>query len=302
MRPGTRVLWVSLLLLIGFSGISSAAVVTDPTGDAIGPTDITAIQAEQMIRPDGIEVLKVSYTATPNIGGIVVFEANVDNNTETGGTLSMTGIPVAPCPCKTTPGIDVAIIAINRDQDASSNSAICAGCSDSTAASCARMRRCGEYFAVASGLGTTDTVGVLRGFSDPPAVYDRTYWNYTFPWSFILTYVNEGVKGTADEFDYADAIDPATTRWQLSVWTDAAYAPGNQDDFGDGSAFFNISDWAPNGDAALVPAVDIATRFTFCEGNMDNDPDQDGQDASIFKTDFGRNPVSFKCPSSGPNY
>ena len=120
MRTGHIAGFVSLILLLGFVGLSSAAIVTDPTGDAIGPTDITAIWAEQMRRGDGIDVLKVSYTATPNLGGILVFEADVDSNAGTGGTLSMTGIPVAPCPCKTTAGIDVAIIMLNRDQDENS--------------------------------------------------------------------------------------------------------------------------------------------------------------------------------------
>ncbi len=67
-----------------------------------------------------MNVLKISYTATPNLGGIMVFEADVDSNTGTGGTLSMTGIPVSPCPCKVTEGIDVAIIMLNRDQSENS--------------------------------------------------------------------------------------------------------------------------------------------------------------------------------------
>ncbi len=301
MRKRNMAVFVSLLLLLGFRGLSSAAIVTDPTGDAIGPTDIKAIQAEQMTRGDGVELLKVSYTATPNIGGIMIFEANVDNNTGTGGTLSMTGIPVAPCPCKTTPGIDVAIIMLNRDQDANAASAICAGCVNAEAASCATKRHYGEWYAVAS-YNNTDTNGVLRGYTDPLPNFDSTSKCYTFPWDMILMYARGAITNPAEQYDYAEAIDPTTTRWQLSVWTDEDAPTTDNDDFADGTAFFNISDWVPNGDGTLVFGVDAATRYTFCEGNMDNDLDQDGYDAVKFKEDFGRTPIWFKCPTSGPNY
>jgi len=38
----------------------------------------------------------------------------------------------------------------------------------------------------------------------------------------------------------------------------------------------------------------------FCEGNFDYDPDQDGSDAFIFKTDFGRSVFGNPCPTDGP--
>jgi hypothetical protein len=296
MRTGNIAVFVSLLLLLSFIGLSSAAIITDPTGDAIGPTDITAIQTEQMARVAGVEVLKVSYTATPNLGGIMIFEADVDSNTGTGGTLSMTGIPVAPCPCKVTAGIDVAIIMLNRDQDENSASAICAGCINAEAASCATKRHYGEWYAVASS-GNTDTNGVLRGYSDPPPDIDFTKKCYTLPWYMILLCAKEAITNPEDDFDYSVALNPATTRWQLSVWTDPAYATGNQDDFGDGSAFFNISDWAPNGDGVLVSSIDAGAWNTYCEGNLDGDMDIDGSDASKFKSDFGRTVIFNPCPN-----
>jgi hypothetical protein len=301
MSTRNIVVFVSLFLLLGFIGLSSAATVVDPTGDAIGPTDIIAMQAEQWTRGDGVEVLKVSYTATPNIGGIMIFEANVDNNTVTGGTLSMTGIPVAPCPCKTTAGIDVAIIMLNRDQDANSASAICAGCVNAEAASCAAKRHYGEWYAVAS-YNNTDTNGVLRGYTDPLPNIDSTSKCYTFPWGMILLYAKEAITNPEDDFDYAVALDPNTTKWQLSVWTDPAYGTGNQDDFGDGTAFFNISDWVPNGDGVLVLGVDIGNSWTYCDGNFDNDLDIDGADASLLKSDFGRCKLFRVCPSCSPSY
>ena len=45
-------------------------------------------------------------------------------------------------------------------------------------------------------------------------------------------------------------------------------------------------------------AVPIATSqpIDYCEGNFDNDFDQDGTDAFVFKTDFGRSSLSNPCP------
>jgi hypothetical protein len=289
---------IILMMVLGFIGMSSAAIVTDPTGDAIGPTDIRAVRAEQMTRGDGVVLLKVSLTATPNIGGIMVFEADVDSSTGTGGNLSMTGIPVPPCPCKTTAGIDVVIMMMNRKQGANSNVAMCTGCSDSAAASCGKARYRGEWFAT---VGGTDRTGVLRGYADPLPNIGTTSKCYTFPWADILFYVRQSVSGP-DIFDYNDALDPATTKWQLSVWTDPAYGPWNEDDFADGTTYFNISDVVPNGNGNLVNGVDVADNLTFCEGNFDGDQDQDGPDFSRFYSDVCRNPFTNPCPKCGPHY
>jgi hypothetical protein len=296
---------MSVFILLCFSGLSSAVIVTDPTGDAIGPTDINAIRAEQVMRGDGVVVLKISYTATPNLGGILVFEADVDSNAGTGGTLSMTGIPVAPCPCKVTAGMDVAIIMLNRDQDANAASAICAGCIDSSAASCATKRHYGEWYAVAS-YGNTDTNGVLRGYTDPLPNFDSTRKCYTFPWASILVYARDAITNPAEQYDYAEAIDPTTTRWQLSVWTDEDAPTTDNDDFADGTASLNISDWAPNGDGTLVEGVDAGNANTYCEGNFDGDQDIDSLDAAKFKTDLGRSNMCLGscevCANCGQNY
>ena len=37
-------------------------------------------------------------------------------------------------------------------------------------------------------------------------------------------------------------------------------------------------------------------QLDYCEGDFDYDGDQDGTDASVFKSDFGRNPFSDPCP------
>jgi hypothetical protein len=295
---------IGLAMVLGFVGMSSAAIVTDPSGDQIvgpkgtGPTDILAAQAEQWEPVTDQDVLKVSYTATPNIGGVMIFEADVDSSTGTGGNLSMTGIPVTPCPCKTTAGIDVQIIALNRDQSAASNMGIC---SDTVKK---RSRKYGEYFVVTGGSGTTDTTGALRGFTDP-TVYttSASRRSITFPWATLLVYVNNEAEYYGERFDYYNAINPATTKWQLSVWTDPNYDTYTiKDDFADGTTYFNISDVVPNGNGNLVSSVDVGTGDTFCEGNFDFDPDVDGQDASKFKSDFGRSKIVRPCPESNYFY
>lgn len=297
---------LGLMLVLGMSGFSSAAIVTDPAADTIngGPTDITAVQAEQLTRPgDGYGLLKLSLTATPNIGGIVVFEADVDSSTGTGGVLSMTGIPVSPCPCKTTAGMDVVVLMVNRIQGNNSSSAMCEGCVESTntATSCAKKRWPGEWYSVASSLAS-NTTGVLRGFSDPQPLWTTTSKCYTFPWDSILVYTKTEVTNPAEQYNYADALDPTTTRWQVSVWTDAVYT--DEDDFSNGTTLFNISDVVPNGNGNLVVGVDdaSATPLTYCEGNFDGDRDVDGTDAAKFKTDFGRSAVKNPCPSCNAYY
>src|SRR5512139_4209024 len=40
----------------------------------------------------------------------------------------------------------------------------------------------------------------------------------------------------------------------------------------------------------------IAQEIDYCEGNFDNDLDQDGTDAFVFKTDFGRSSLLNPCP------
>lgn len=289
---------LGLIMVAGFCGLSSAAIVTDPTGDKFGTgaTDITAARAEQITRGDGYTLMKVSYTATPNIGGLVIFEADVDSSTGTGGGLSMTGIPVSPCPCKITAGVDVAVLMMNRIQGPLSSSAMCEGCADSTA-SCASKRWPGEWYATA--IAGTSTSGVIRGFSDPQPLYTTTSKCFTFPWDSILVYTRSTITNPVEIFNYADALDPATTKWQLSVWTDPVYS--DQDDFGDASTFFNISDVVPNGNGVLAN-VDVADNLTFCEGNTDGDVDVDGTDAARFKSDFGRGKLLNPCPSCNAYY
>ena len=86
----------------------------------------------------------------------------------------------------------------------------------------------------------------------------------------------------------------ANNKWQVSVWFDPAYAPGNQDDFMDGSTFLNVSDWLPN--AGVVTGIDAGNYLTFCESNTDYDNDVDAEDGTRFKSDFGRSLMKNPCP------
>jgi hypothetical protein len=88
-------------------------------------------------------------------------------------------------------------------------------------------------------------------------------------------------------------------RWQISAYDD----PNDDGDdvTSNGQTTFDISDWAPNGDGNLAIA-DAATGLTYCEGNFDGDPDVDGSDASLFKSNFGRSQYSDPCPTAGPTW
>ena len=132
---------VLVLLVIGFS--SPALADTDATGDNIGPLDLQEVNAELYEREDGVTLLKVSVNAVPNLPGVVIFTADVDNSTGTGGTIGQLGAPVGPCPCKTTAGQDITIsMAIRPGQ-----SKWCGTCDRaSETISCERKRESGEPF------------------------------------------------------------------------------------------------------------------------------------------------------------
>ena len=289
--------FLGLALVLGFVGMSSAAIVIDPTGDTIGTgtTDITAAQAEVEKRTDGQLVLKVSYTATPDIGGIVIFEADVDNSTGTGGTATMTGVPVPPLNTqgKKTAGTDVGVYIMNRDQGPLSQCGISS-----------HERLQGEYFALSMAAGT-DTVGVVRGYLDPSLTKTgTTQRSYTLPWAMILLKAHAVTPGVGkQQFNLSKALDNLLdAKWQLSVWTDDAFT--DRDDLADKTTnppfyqYFNISDVVPNGNGNLAD-MDTATALTWCEGNFDNDLDVDGVDAKKFKSDMGRGKMSNPCPNAG---
>lgn len=40
----------------------------------------------------------------------------------------------------------------------------------------------------------------------------------------------------------------------------------------------------------------VLAQVDYCEGDFDNDGDQDGSDASLFKSDFGRSLLKNPCP------
>ncbi len=46
----------------------------------------------------------------------------------------------------------------------------------------------------------------------------------------------------------------------------------------------------------LFSATPVLAQVDYCEGNFDNDADQDGTDAFVFKQDFGRSSLLDPCP------
>ena len=291
MKTVNRVVFMSLFLLLGAGLAVNAAIVPDPAGDTMGPVDLVAARAETYLRGDGVTLLKISLTSTPNLPGLVLFECNADN---AGDDLNLTASivpPVAPCPCKVASGIDVGIMVFTRSQGDTSQTAFCRGCVDQQQQSCSKGRKAGEWYAYASAFGMENGLGVIRGFLDPlPGNHEG--WSgdcYTLPWGYILQYAYDALAGDPRQFNLEQALNPANNKWMLSIWHDAAFA--DQDDFADGTTFLNISDVMPNGNLDLVNSVDVADNLTYCEGNFDNDEDIDGTDASRFKTDFGRTKI-----------
>jgi len=53
---------------------------------------------------------------------------------------------------------------------------------------------------------------------------------------------------------------------------------------------------------SIVPSSTTTITTDNCEGNFDCDQDVDGSDASMFKSDFGRNLLSNPCPAADPCY
>jgi hypothetical protein len=51
----------------------------------------------------------------------------------------------------------------------------------------------------------------------------------------------------------------------------------------------------------LLSGSTVSAQIDYCEGNFDYDNNQDGSDAFIFKTDFGRSIIRNPCPPDGPS-
>jgi hypothetical protein len=304
------VLLCAMVFVLGASGVASA--ITDP-GANYGPIDLTEVEAEIYDRGD-IDLLKLSIVAEPSVPAVVIFEADVDDSTGTGGTISTIGAPVAPCPCKTEPGFDVAVSIFTRQQGDGSGSAIAASCTDNQG-SCARRRESGEWYAVTSiGGQPIRAIGILRGYLDPTPHAPQsgeTEDCYTLPWSHILAYANqfqvETTPGSPANFNYAKARANgyADGKWQVSIFYDADAPSTDEDDVASGvfpTQTFDINDYAPDTGKADMLVSGGATDLTYCEGNFDGDQDVDGGDAAKFKANFGRSPFKNPCPACGPNF
>jgi hypothetical protein len=290
---------LSMVFVFGMTGMVSAQGITDPSGDNLGVVDILAAQVEAYERPapDGADqLLKLTIETTPNLPGAIVFEADVDNSAGTGGSISQIGVPVTPCPCKTTAGFDIAVSVYLNRQETTAGSAFCASCSDG-GGPCGARREAGEWYALPSVQGQPQrALGILRGFTDPTPKQAETKTSFTFPWDQILAYAFSATAGDPKQFDWAASQDPATNlKWQVSAYIDTS-ADGD-DVTSSGQTVFDISDWAPNGDGNKAD-TDAATDITYCEGNFDGDQDVDGGDAAKFKSNFGRSQYSNPCPKA----
>ena len=312
MKKGS-VLMIGVVLLLGFSGISSA--ITDP-GANYGPVDLIEAEAEVYDRGD-VTLLKLSIEATPNLPGVITFEADVDNSGDTGLTIAVTGIPFSPCPCKSEPGFDITVHIVTRRQGDSSESAIGAYCAD-TQGPCGRRRESGEWYAsTRRGQPSTRTIGILRGYLDPtphsPAS-GETEDCYTLPWSHIVAYANrhqqETTPGDPRNFNYTKAManNYGDGKWQVSIWHDAD-APSTDEDDVTSDAYptltLDINDFAP--DVGKADMIDGGGAYnpealTYCEGDFDGDLDVDGSDAATIKSSFGRVGPFMACPSCWEHY
>lgn len=316
-------LMIVVVLVLGFSGISSAVQVNDGGDSPYGPIDLISADAEVYDRGD-TTLLKLTIEAAPNMPGAITFECDVDNSTGTGGQLSQIGTPVPPCPCKVEPGFDVIVALYTRTQGDAALSALASFCEIGPAlpnlegTPCARRRESGEWYAVASAAGQPVTaIGVLRGLLDPvpynpakpitpPATTIKDA--YTLPWGYIIyytsSYLQETQPGDPANFSFtkASANNYGDGKWQVSIFYDADAPTTDQDDVADGPAAFNINDFAPNTGKGDMTVSGGATDLTFCEGNFDGDTDVDGGDAAKFKANFGRSGFKNPCPPTGPTY
>ncbi len=303
---------LSLIGIVISLGLHSAAYasVYDSTGENVGAVDLTYANGEMYDRGD-VTLLKISIESTPHLPGVVMFECDADNSTGTGGTLSMLGAPVAPCPCKAEAGFDIVVTIFLRPQGNNSGSSLCAGCSD-LQGDCAQGRKSGQWFAMAavSGGQPTRNVGVLSGYLDPlPFSPDsgETEDCFTLPWSHIIAYAHQHLQEIEDPKRFNDtkarANDYSDGKWQVSLWHDEDFS--DKDDIANNyppGDFFNISDWGPDSGKSDMVLSYGATDRTYCEGNFDGDFDIDGGDAAKMKANFGRSMFHRPCPSCGPNY
>ena len=289
--------------------------IVDPPSDNVGPIDLLGASAEiyeEWRNPPTL--LKLAIGTTPHVPGVIIFEADVDNSTGTGGSISTIGAPVPPCPCKTEPGFDIVVSIFTRRQGDSSGSAIAASCSDNQG-TCGRRREAGEWYAITSlGGQPIRAIGILRGYLDPfpnSPESGETEGCYTLPWSYIIAYGNIHQRETSPgdpknfNFEKARANEYADGKWQVSIWYDADAPSTDEDDVASGTfpdQTFDLNDFAPNTGKADMYGSGGAEDLTYCEGNFDHDLDVDGTDAATFKTSYGRMPFWMVCPSCCEHY
>jgi len=132
MRIKWLILLVSVLTVMGFSGLASADWFEDECGDATFQPNKDLKGAKVEIFPDLTYpnyspwmYACINMCAAPvasGLPGLIVWEFDVDHNASTGGASGMTGMGMKPCSllpaghCKKCPGFDIVIMKALREQ------------------------------------------------------------------------------------------------------------------------------------------------------------------------------------------
>ena len=135
MRSKSLLYAIAMLLVLGFA--SSASAENDGAGDnRVAGYDITSADCvvyDFQDPPQPLpEYMKIGLEMDSLLPGIVLYEFDVDDNINTGGSVSMTGV-FNPCvggapKLKVQEGIDIMLMLMLRDQADAASTAWCAGC------------------------------------------------------------------------------------------------------------------------------------------------------------------------------
>ena len=171
MRTKCLVCVMSLLFLLGVS--VSVFAENDPTGDQrVAGYDIASANVELYTYPAAAGIperakVSLNMAAGSLLPGMVVVEFDVDNDPNTGGSVSMLGIfltcePGTPGRIKIQPGVDIAVFLMLREQGGDSSTAFCNDCKGPGA-------QCAERGTPCSGCDQADcyTTGATCSPGDP---------------------------------------------------------------------------------------------------------------------------------------
>ena len=119
---------MGVLLVLGLVAHASADWVTDVCGDSIvhggGYPSVADkdIEAVKVAFYDDYVNLCIDMCDGSTLPGLIIWEFDVDDNSATGGSQGMLGIPINPLPVKTCSGYDLVIMKVLRHQGPTSSS------------------------------------------------------------------------------------------------------------------------------------------------------------------------------------